>query len=239
MPSLSGTPSLMRTLLLLNTTQRKLQIEEPIHESSNPLKALQLQKFAHVLNDHLHQEQISQTRSTIYRQDWCPTSVPSVAEEDEESEETYEVRSYNVLDSADAFDAEHETVEEIDVDEVELDESCLVSDANTTTNKSHTLEQLDYDEDLTELDLTDMDLYDMPALSRQDSQSPIPSLYLSDSGESDEDEESEDHSWSREDALHKFLHLQPHIAIQPAMLLGEKNELPAYAFDMHALNLPA
>lgn len=214
---------MMRTLLLLNTTQRKLQQEESIYDSSAPLKALQLARMAYMLNDHLHHEQAMQTRSFYDRQmDFRP--IQTTIEEEEVDEETM----HGSTDEDDALLAEMYTAIEVgqtmpdnefnSVIEVEDIEDSGDSADPSTFSSQH---GLTYDEDVLEIDITDLDLDDMPTLSRHSSHTSVPSLYHSD-GDSDE----EDHQESlvqREDALSRFLSSDHHSVSHPATPLYEKS----------------
>lgn len=213
--------SMMRTLLLLNTTQRKLQQEENIYDSSAPLKALQLARVAYMLNDHLHHEQSMQTKTTYDRHmDFRPIQTTIEEEEIEEDpadelvddDDAILSEMYSAIEVSQVSDEDFNST--IEVEEVEvLEDSTAVLSVPIQHNHI-------YDEDLLELDLTEMDLDDMPTLSRHSSYTSLPSLYHSD-GESD-DEDHSDVVAHREDALSRFLSTDHRSISHPASQLFDK-----------------
>lgn len=239
---------MMRTLLLLNTTQNKLQYEENVYDSSSPLKALQLLRMAQLLNDNLHNEQAVQARSPIgrhtdFRNSTSTVITEAVVEEDDDDEV---LRDDDVLaEMQTAIEVGHGRLEEISDSVIEIEETEILDDDEeeeaaaagedlailspsqiTLSFASKSADGVDHldmmDEDLTERDIAEMDLDDMPTLSRQVSFGAIPSLYHSDSYyESEEDDHTED-SLDCDEAVRSFLHTHDKYITHPAAGLLEK-----------------
>ncbi|CCG84661.1 protein of unknown function [Taphrina deformans PYCC 5710] len=231
----------MRTLLLLNTTQRKLQFEEHLLDSSKPLKALQLSRVAQRLNDHLHNEQAVQIRTPIFRHtDFRNLGTTTTVVEEEEEEVEDDTMTDNHEDDAVLFEMQHAVA----IDETELtDDIELLAAESYQSNVSdpirrsyseisgqsgtvlHKVCEVDEEdltsEDLGEVDITETELDDMPTLSRQISAVSIPALYHSDGDESD-DELHPDNFYDCESAVQRFLNTHHKIPSHPATGLFDK-----------------
>lgn len=231
--------TMMRTLLLLNSTQRKLQFEDNILDSSSPLKALMLQRVAQSLNDHLHNEQSVHSRDLPQRYHNLGRESIIAEEEVESDEDDQALHEMQTAIEVGQVPPPYDTDVVIEVDEIEDADSTQDQPSETETlserlrARDTVFEEQFGDADLTETNLSEFDLEDMPSLSRQASHSSIPSLYHSDGDDDEEDEYSDNVNDGDNDQ--RFLILHHGAALHPATPLFDKrctvNELDSNDFS--------
>jgi hypothetical protein len=174
--------SVMRTMLLLSTTHRKLYLEEPIADSSSPLKALQLAQMAVKLNHHLHDEETARNRPishSSWRSHRSHMQETIIAEsEDEEDEEDINwahglAQMESAIEVGTAQREERDSVVEL-LDDKESEKTS--NDTQAFSASAYEMEYEDFDDDDD----------DMPMLSRQTS-----NVFNGSSSSSTDDEEEE------------------------------------------------
>lgn len=217
-------------LLLLNTTQRKLQMEENIYDSSNLLRALQLQHFAQVLSGHLHSDHPNswQNYPRSSNQDYHSTGPALAARYTEDRQVLLQNERVHPRDDSDIV---------VEIEEIEDEFSDISRPSSPPASLTFgefdarsiiTDTELDDDEDRTlDLDMYGLDLESMPSLSRQVSQNSIPSLYHSDN-DSEDDHHLDD---SQHDAFHKLLTSRHSQASHPAYFILEKEADRSILYD--------
>lgn len=191
--------TISQTLQLLNSTQKKLQIEERYYDSTSLLKALQVQHIAKSLSEHLYNSQPDLSSNVFHsskQQCYQPETWSNVRSKDS----CQFNRSPRGLSSSSREEINVEVEEIEDLSSPQNLDDAISSDSSARDNIVHhpisstqasTSNIENSESDYRDFDLNGIDLESMPSLSRQESHSSIPSLYHSDN-ESDEDDQSED-----------------------------------------------
>ncbi|ORY85095.1 hypothetical protein BCR37DRAFT_257914 [Protomyces lactucae-debilis] len=180
--------SVMRALLLLSATHRKLNLEDSIYDSSSPLKAIQLAGVAGRLNARIYAEETAGARihtAAGARSLRSPLYESIIAESDDEEDSDAHWTDHGL--------AQMSTAIEVGTGQREIPNQVI----ELLDEEEKPLRHIDEDYDAPDYEMDD-EAYDddMPMLSRQTShvfgESSSSSSSASDDDEQEETEESEE-----------------------------------------------